>query len=101
MERMIHYSCDQCGREIDPSDELRFVVRLEVFAAYEDAEPCDENEAFLELQEVLARNDDAEDEAIGDEVYQQKRFDLCSECRRAFLRNPLGRQVHDFNFSQN
>ena len=27
---MIHYSCDRCGRPIDPSEDLRYVVRLEI-----------------------------------------------------------------------
>ena len=33
---MIHYSCDRCGRAIDPKEELRYVVRVEVEAVTED-----------------------------------------------------------------
>jgi hypothetical protein len=30
------------------------------------------------------------------------RFDLCTECRRKFLKNPLGREpTKQFDFSQN
>ena len=28
-----------------------------------------------------------------DEVYQQLRFDLCPECRKKFLKHPLGREA--------
>jgi hypothetical protein len=47
--------------------------------------------------------EDAEDERIGDDVYQQLRFDLCPECRRKFLKNPLAREMpaKAFGFSSN
>ena len=39
---------------------------------------------------------------MGDDVYQQLRFDLCPECRKKFLKNPLGRKtIEQFDFSQN
>ena len=41
-------------------------------------------------------------EDIGDDVYQQLRFDLCPECRKRFLKNPLGRKhAEQFDFSKN
>ena len=48
------------------------------------------------------RLDDVEDERISEDVYQQKRYDLCSTCRKAYLKNPLGRvALHELGFSQN
>ena len=38
---MIHFSCDRCKRMIDPEDELRYVVKLEVSAAMEPLENCE------------------------------------------------------------
>ena len=32
---MIHYSCDRCGRPVDPNEELRYVVRVEIEAVME------------------------------------------------------------------
>jgi len=100
---MIHYSCDLCKRPLDAENELRYVVKLEVYAAFDplsvdDAEADRDN--LHDLHEILERMDDAADEAIGDDVYQQIRFDLCPECRKKFVKNPLGRkptEKHDFS----
>jgi hypothetical protein len=90
---MIRYSCDLCKRELDPQDDLRYVVKIEVFAALDPAADEDENDRdhLEEIQEVLERLEDSPGDDVGDDVYQQLRFDLCPECRRRFLKNPLGR----------
>jgi hypothetical protein len=100
---MIHFTCDSCKREIDPERELRYVVRVEVYAALDPLEDEeDERDHLQEIQDILERIDDAEDEQISDDVYQQKRYDLCSECRNRYVKNPLGRLVvHELGFSQN
>jgi hypothetical protein len=100
---MIHYSCDLCKREID-GDDLRYVVKLEVYAAMEadQDEGDDDRDHLLEIQEILERMGDAEDDQIGDEIYQQTRFDLCPECAKKFSKNPLGRDLaKQFDFSKN
>jgi hypothetical protein len=63
----------------------------------------DEDRDHLEeIQDILERLDDAESDEIGDDVYQQRRFDLCTECRKRFLHNPFGRGVTtSLNFSEN
>ncbi|MCC6124282.1 MAG: hypothetical protein IT426_04930 [Pirellulales bacterium] len=103
---MIHYSCDLCKREFDPDDDLRYVVKIEVFAAYDPnagAEDDEDRDHLQEIQDILESMEDAEDERIGDDVYQQMRFDLCPECRRKFLKNPLAREMpaKAFGFSSN
>jgi hypothetical protein len=102
---MIRYSCDLCKRELDSHDDLRYVVKVEVFAAFDPAVGCgddDDRDHLEEIQDVLERMDDASGSEIGDEVYQQLRFDLCPECRKKFMRNPLGREVAKaFGFSAN
>lgn len=102
---MIHHSCDRCKRMIDPEDELRYVVKLEVCASMEPIaadELEDDRDHLLEVQEILERLEASEDDNIGDDVYQKKSFDLCSSCYREFIKNPLGREqpVH-LGFSQN
>ncbi len=90
---MIRYSCDLCKRDLDPQHDLRYVVRIEVFAAMEPGrDEDDDNDHLQEIQDILERLDDAEDDQIGEEVCQQLRFDLCPECRRKFMKNPLGRE---------
>src|SRR5258708_1526429 len=99
---MIHYTCDLCKREIDPEQDLRYVVKLEVYAAL-DPNPTDSDDRdnLLEIQDILQRVEDEQDDQIGEDIYQTLRFDLCPECRKRFLKNPLGREVKHFDFSQN
>lgn len=102
---MIHYSCDRCKCSIDPEDDLRYVVKLEVHAAMEpvDSDNADDDrDHLLEIQEILERIDDSENDCIGDDIYQKQRFDLCADCYKKFIKNPIGREspVH-LGFSQN
>ena len=102
---MIHYSCDRCKRIINSEEDLRYVVKLEVQAAMEPLEVDefeDDRDHLLEVQEILERLEDAESEAISDELYQRCRYDLCSECYREFIKNPVGYEARaQFGFSQN
>ena len=102
---MIRYSCDMCKRNIDPEMDVRYVVKMEVFAALAPTpteETDDDRDHLQEIQDILECLEDAEDDQIGDDVYQQMRFDLCPECRKKFLEDPLGREVAKvFGFSTN
>lgn len=112
---MIHFTCDGCERRIDTASETRFVFRLEIYAAPDDAadldgSPCDEpllvdadRDHLTELEDLLESphsfDDDADDPA---QQYRQVRYDLCSECRERVLRNPLGRlALGKVDFSEN
>jgi hypothetical protein len=102
---MIHYACDLCKRPLDPEDDLRYIVKVEVAAAFD---PVDLDESDLDadnlqaLSDIIERLDDEHDEAIGDDVAQTMRFDLCPECRKRFMKNPLGRKpTEQFDFSKN
>ena len=100
---MIHYSCDKCGKSI-AADDLRYLVRLEANAMLDvgDDDPEDDRDHLMEIEEILERMDDAECEALGGEIYQKQRFDMCTECYRKFMRNPLGMdQSVQFEFSDN
>ena len=101
---MIRYSCDLCRRDLDPGQDLRYVVKIEVFAAFDPlvTEDDDERDHLQEIQDILERLENSEGDQVGEEVYQQMRFDLCSECRRKFARHPLGREKSKtLDFSQN
>lgn len=101
---MISYSCDCCKREL-PKDDLRYVVRMEVYAAFDQNpfhEVDDDRDHLQEIQDILQRAEDADDDTVAPEVYEQMRFDLCSDCRRKFIKHPLGRELADLvEFSQN
>jgi len=102
---MIRYSCDLCKRELDSEVDLRYVVKIEVYAAYDPettSEDDNDRDHLQEIQDILECLEDADDDLIGNDVYQQLRFDLCPECRKKFLQNPLGRETAKaFGFSSN
>ena len=102
---MIHYSCDRCKRILDPEEDLRYVVKIEVQAALDSADLEDEDDDrdhLVEIQEVLERLEDDDDYELGEDVYSKRRFDLCPECYRKYIKNPIGREVAaQLGFSQN
>ena len=78
---------------------------MEIYAAFDPTavdEDDDDRDHLQEIQEILERLGDAESDQIGEDVYQRMRFDLCPECRKKFLTNPLGREsAKILNFSEN
>ncbi len=101
---MIHYSCDLCRRKLDPNDDLRYVVKIEVSAAFDPTTTEDEDDRnhLQEIQDILERLEDDGD-GVGAEIYQKMQFDLCPECRGSFAKHPLGRvqSAKILDFSKN
>lgn len=92
---MIHFTCDRCKRVIDPEQELRYVVRMEIEAVMDpihEDEPQDDRDHLVEIDEILARAEPDESDGVGDEIYHKRRYDLCPHCYRKFAANPLSRE---------
>jgi len=89
---MIRYSCDLCKRDLDSEHDLRYVVKMEVFAAMDRCTDDDDGDHLEELQDIIECREDAADDEIGEDICQQLRFDLCPECRDKFIKHPLGRE---------
>jgi len=100
---MLHFSCDHCGKELRPGEERRFVVRIESHAADDPSEITEADLDVDHLQEVSKLLCDQEDEGIAvEETTSKFRYDLCPECHRRFVRDPLGKEtVHKLYFSKN
>lgn len=102
---MIHYSCDRCRCEIDPQDDLRYVVKIEIQATMDpqaEAEPDDDRDHLSEIEEILSELSEDGADAVGEDIYQKRSFDLCPSCYRQFIKNPLGReQKASLGFSKN
>jgi len=107
---MLHYSCDLCKRPIDVPAEMRHVVKIEVFAAADDEslrqdgddDTLGDADHLDDMQDLLASIDDDPGDDDPDDSTHTLRFDLCPECRRRFLRNPLGtRSGKKLDFSNN
>ena len=100
---MIHHSCDRCQKLIDSENELRYVVNIEIQAAVDpDSEASSQCDQLAELGSLLDQLDTSDCDDIRKHVYQKRRYDLCADCRREYLDNPLSidRQV-EFGFSNN
>ncbi len=102
---MIRYICDGCKRELDPNMDIRYVVKIEVAAALDpqDVEPEESDRDYLdEIQQYLEHLHQADAEQVDEDVYREFRFDLCPECYKRFIQNPLGREsAKQMHFSKN
>ena len=89
---MIRYECDRCGADMGANDPLRFIVRLEVYAAagHIDLDAEVKRRPQEALDEVLKALAKADPDEIEDQTYRLLRFDLCDACRRELLKRPLG-----------
>ena len=88
---MMYFTCDQCGKQIRSGADDRFIIRIEVFAA-EDTHMISEadlDEDNMEAVSALLR--EMEDGAT-DEPNKQFRYDMCHECHKRFVQDPLGKE---------
>lgn len=113
---MRHYSCDVCGRGMQPAEDDHFVVKMQAYLAA----PCQSlsdsdvggseygedddtielpamNDGLGNLEEMLI---EAADEAPTP-TFKEFRFDLCQTCHRKFLADPMNREAFKFQFSNN
>ena len=100
---MIHFSCDRCQKTI-ASDDLRFTVSIEIQVAVENQSADEEilSAEMEELHEVLDELNEEEREEVKRFAYQRQEHDLCLECQREYLANPLGVELPTrVGFSQN
>jgi len=102
---MIQYRCDVCKRELDRNHDVSYVVRMEVYPTPCEADAViDSDRDYLEdIHEVLERFEEFESEGQLPEydMYRKYRFDLCRECCKRFLKEPLGRRpAPKFDFSK-
>lgn len=102
---MIRYYCDLCKKPIDSESEMRYVVKMEVVPAFpfDHAEGDDEDRDLIdELHQLASAFDDDEAPLVEQELHRELRFDLCEDCRRLVLANPLGRiRERESRFSTN
>jgi len=102
---MMHFSCDLCGKSLQPGDDHRYVVKIEAYAAQDPAEITDEDldqDHMDAVSELLRDMEDGIEVAAPDQTVRNFRFDLCPECLERFARDPLGKEnVHKLFFSKN
>lgn len=102
---MVHITCDLCGKELRPGDDQRYVVKIEAFAAHDPAEitEADLDEDHMDVVSQLLQDEEDSDSSIELVApYKNFRFDLCPDCHKKFLRDPLARDLaQKLDFSKN
>jgi len=81
-----------CGKPLLVDSDVRYVVRIEVFAAYDPMELTAEDLRRDHMEEIrkLARDlSRAEPQELEDQVYKSFLFDLCPACQKEYLKSPL------------
>ena len=101
---MLRITCDSCGKELRAGED-RYVVKIEVFAAHDPAEltEADLDEDHMEAVSQLIQQMEEVDVAEALEpASRHLRYDLCPECRKRYLRDPLSKETaQKFDFSEN
>ena len=102
---MQHITCDLCGKELRPGEDHRYVVKIEAYAAHDPAEitEADLDEDHMEaLSQTLRELEESEASPELTEPYRTFRYDLCAECHKRFVQNPLSKETaQKFDFSEN
>ncbi len=91
---MIHFTCDLCGKTLQADEDTRFVIKIEVYAAYDPMEMTEEDleeDSTEEIHELLSQMEEMDAEELEDQVYRTFRFDLCPDCHAAYMKDPLMR----------
>jgi len=102
---MLHYSCDMCGKQLLVEEDVRYVVKIEAFAAADPLEITEEDlekDHLIEISKLIKQLEQMDPQELEDQVYKSFRFDLCPECHRRYLRDPLGKEsARSVSFSKN
>ena len=102
---MISFTCDMCGKPLLADENVRYVVKVEVFAAYDPMEIVEQDLEQDYLQQISDLMEDVEDvdaEELEEDVYKAFRFDLCPACQKKYIADPLFRKARGrIRFSEN
>ncbi len=101
---MLHITCDQCGKELRTGDD-HYVLKIEVYAAHDTAELTEadfDEDHMEEISQMLREMEEAGDFEDVEPPSRQFRYDLCPDCRKKYVRDPLNKEAaQKFDFSEN
>jgi hypothetical protein len=99
---MLHFTCDLCGKQLG---DQRFIVKLEVYPAFDPEEVSEEHldaDHLQEISEILHEMEETGKPELDDCGTKVFRYDLCPRCHKRFLKDPIGRDaLRRLNFSEN
>lgn len=84
-------ACDRCGCVLR-KDQLRYIARIEVYAAPTSLEFSAEDlerDRSDEIAGLMQSCEGMTEEELMRDVHVEMRFDLCRSCQRELLRSPL------------
>ncbi len=87
-------ACDRCGEGLLLRENVRYIMRLEVHAAYDPLEITAQDlqrDLEKEIADTLGDLSGRSAEDLAREVHYQQTFDLCGACQRIILDDPLQR----------
>ena len=85
-------SCDGCGEGLLIRENVRYLVKIDVVAAYDPMEIThadlarDQEGEMARLLEAMSRMDPRE---LEDQVFKTFQFDLCPGCQKRYIKDPL------------
>ena len=85
-------TCDMCDKALLVDDASRYIVKIQIYAAYDPMELTAADIAqdrSDEMARLLRRVADMDATELEDGVYRALRFDLCPACQRVYLACPL------------
>lgn len=89
---MHHLTCDLCGKSLLIDESVRYLARIQVYAAYDPPEltPADlQKDHRAEIRRLIRQLEAMDPQEVNDSVYREFLFDLCPACQRRYLRAPL------------
>src|SRR3972149_1714149 len=93
---MVHYTCDMCGKALLVDEDTRYVVKIEVFAAYDPMELTGEDveaDHLEEISQLVSEMEQMDPKELEEDVYKSFRFDLCPTCRDKYVEDPFGTKM--------
>lgn len=88
---MITHLCDRCGQPLEKG-QLRYTVKIQVFAAYDELEISGKDllkSHQAEIAKLIEQAKDLTEEELMRDVYVELQFDLCRNCQREYLNQPI------------
>lgn len=113
---MQHFSCDLCGKELDPTHQDRYQISISgkpinmpaklsedsLEHSLNDQDTVDELEALLDSQSQAETIDEDVATPVAPVSTMVVYYDFCGGCYGKFCADPLGKKrSHRFDFSSN
>lgn len=85
-------SCDRCGAALLVGTNVRYVVAIDVRAAWDPPEWTADDlqqDHAAEIRRILQKIEGASEQELQDQVHRAFKFDLCPPCQKTYLKRPL------------